>query len=178
MERLESEAVNVRAEIVALAHSYGLPLLSHDDATIEHVRQAHGEGIRIAEFPVSMEAANEARALLMHAVAGAPNYLRGGSQSGNIAVRELLADGLVDILASDYVPRSMLDAIFAIAEDDAFDISLPESVRMATSAPARAAKLDDRGEILPGLRADLIVVRPVNGTPILRQAWRGGARVA
>ncbi|WP_196259316.1 alpha-D-ribose 1-methylphosphonate 5-triphosphate diphosphatase [Pelagibacterium limicola] len=178
LDRLETESVDVRAEIIAMAHSFGLPLLSHDDATAEHVRQAHEEGIRIAEFPVSMEAAREARSLSMHAVAGAPNYLRGGSQSGNVGVRELLSHGLVDILASDYVPRSMLDAVFAIADDDALGISLPEAVSMATSAPARAARLEDRGEILPGLRADIIFVNLSAGTPILRQAWRDGERVA
>ena len=178
LDRLEAEAINVRTEIVALAHANGLPLLSHDDATVDHVRQAHDEGARIAEFPVSLEAAREARALSMHAVAGAPNYLRGGSQSGNIAVRDLLVHRLVDILASDYVPRSMLDAVFAIADDETLGISLPEGVRMATSAPARAAKLDDRGEILPGLRADIIAVRLSGTTPVLRQAWRAGERVA
>lgn len=174
LERLEAEAVNVRADIVGLAHDHDLPLLSHDDATVEHVRQTHEEGIRIAEFPVSMDAAREAKAHAMHAVAGAPNYLRGGSQSGNVAAADLLAD----ILASDYVPRSMLDAIFAIADDETLAIDLPGAVRMASSAPARAARLDDRGEILPGLKADLIAVKMLGKVPVLGPVWRDGVRVA
>lgn len=178
LERLEAESVNVRADIVALTHAHGLPLMSHDDATEDHVHQAHGEGVRIAEFPVSLEAARTARALGMHAVAGAPNVLRGGSQSGNVAVRDLLAEGLVDILASDYVPRSMLDCAFAIADDDSLAIDLPSAVRMVTSAPARASGLEDRGEILPGMRADLIRVRRANAIPVVAAAWRAGQRVS
>lgn len=177
LDRLEAEAINVRADVVALSHAHGLPLMSHDDATEDHVRQAHAEGVRIAEFPVSLQAAHTARSFGMHAVAGAPNFLRGGSQSGNVAVRDLLAEGLIDILASDYVPRSMLDCVFAIAGDDTLAIDLPTAVRMVSSAPARATGLDDRGEILPGMRADLIRVRHAGGIPVATAAWRYGQRV-
>lgn len=62
---------------------------------------------------------------------GAPNYLRGGSQSGNVAVKELLEAGLVDALASDYVPRSPLDCAFAIAADRGLD--LPSAIALVSS---------------------------------------------
>jgi alpha-D-ribose 1-methylphosphonate 5-triphosphate diphosphatase len=138
---------------------------------------ARDEGIRVAEFPVSMMAAREARAVGMLNVLGAPNMLRGGSQSGNIAVSELLAAGLVDILASDYVPRSMLDCAFMVASESELGVDLSAAVRMVTSAPARACGLDDRGEILPGLRADLIRVRLADKFPVVRAAWRAGRLV-
>jgi alpha-D-ribose 1-methylphosphonate 5-triphosphate diphosphatase len=174
LESLEADSPRIRAEVIALAKARALPIFSHDDVTLEHVRLAVDEGIRIAEFPCSLEAAREAKDKGMRTVAGAPNMLRGGSQSGNVAVAELLAEGLVDILASDYVPRSLLDCAFMIAYETGLGIDLPASVRMVTSVPARACGLDDRGEILPGMRADLIRVRLVENFPIVRTAWRGG----
>ncbi|HEY4200428.1 MAG TPA: alpha-D-ribose 1-methylphosphonate 5-triphosphate diphosphatase [Devosiaceae bacterium] len=177
LETLESNSAEVRAEVIALAKSKHLPMFSHDDTTVEHIHMAHGEGIRVAEFPVTVEAAREARAQSMLTVAGAPNVLRGGSQSGNVAVSDLLAENLVDILASDYVPRSMLDCVFMIAGDETFGIDLPTAMRMVSSVPARACGLDDRGEILPGLRGDLIRVQLVNDVPVIRSVWRQGRLV-
>jgi alpha-D-ribose 1-methylphosphonate 5-triphosphate diphosphatase len=37
--------------------------------------------------------------------------------------------------------------------------------------------LDDRGEIAPGKRADLIEVRRVDGFPVVRSLWRAAERV-
>lgn len=175
LESLEAGSDRVRAEVIALAHRNGLPLFSHDDTTQEHIAMALAEGIRVAEFPVSLEAARAARQAGMLNVAGAPNMLRGGSQSGNVAVADLLAEGLVDILASDYVPRSMIDCAFLMAGEGV--TSLPEAVRMVTSASARACGLMDRGEILPGLKADLIRVHVAGDFPVVRTAWRDGVRV-
>lgn len=168
----------VRPEIVALARARGLPLLSHDDTDIEHVDLAADEGVAISEFPCTLEAAREARGRSMLIVGGAPNIVRGGSQSGNVAVRDLLAERLIDILASDYVPRSMLDAAFLIAKDPALDYDLAAAVRMVTKAPAEAAGLADRGEIAAGKRADLIRVGEHDGHPYLKAVWRKGHRVA
>lgn len=167
-----------RPLVVGLAKAHGLPLLSHDDTDIAHVDEAADEGVAISEFPCTMEAASEARARGMQIVAGAPNVLRGGSQSGNIAVKDLLAAELVDILASDYVPRSLLDATFVIASEPSFSYDLPAAVRMVTAAPAKAAGLDDRGEIAIGKRADLLRVGVFEGHPHLKQVWRAGHRVS
>lgn len=177
VEELEAASPEVRRAVVAFAQGRRLPLFSHDDATRAHIHLALREGVGVAEFPVSLEAAREARAAGMRIVAGAPNVLRGGSQSGNVAVRDLLAEGLVDILASDYVPRSLLDCVFLLASGRVPGISLPQAVRMVTQAPARACGLEDRGRILAGLRADLVQVRLVGGFPVVRSVWRGGRRV-
>lgn len=182
IEELIAEKAEIGArvwpKIVELAKSRGLPLLSHDDTDIEHVDMAAKDGVAISEFPCTLEAAREARARSMLIVAGAPNILRGGSQSGNVAVRDLLGENLVDILASDYVPRSLLDAAFMIAADSALDFDLPAALRMVTKSPADAAGLTDRGEIAVGKRADLLRVATHEGHPFLRQIWRSGERIA
>lgn len=118
----------------------GLTLMSHDDTTAAHLDEAHADGFAIAEFPTRVEAAERARALGMTIVPGAPNYLLGGSQSGNVAVADLSTRGLVDVLASDYVPRSILDAVFALAADEAFDLTVPDAVRLATIAPGASLR--------------------------------------
>ncbi|WP_299820966.1 alpha-D-ribose 1-methylphosphonate 5-triphosphate diphosphatase [uncultured Roseibium sp.] len=167
----------VRPAVVALAHRHKLPLLSHDDTEEVHIDEAVLEGIAVSEFPCTLEAARKAREHGMHVVGGAPNVLRGGSQSGNIAVSDLMAEDLVDILASDYVPRSLLDSAFLIAADAAFSADLAEAVRMVSKTPAEVAGLSDRGEIATGKRADLLHVGLHNGHPFVKQAWRAGQRV-
>mgnify|MGYP005849679805 CR=1 FL=1 len=171
-------AGEVRARVAASIRARGLRLMSHDDATEAHVALALSEGGGVSEFPTTLEAARAARAAGMAVVAGAPNFLRGGSQSGNVAVRALLAEGLVDMLASDYVPRSPLDAAFAIAEDPETPLDLHAALALVSANPARAAGLADRGSVAPGLRADLIRVRRIAGRTHLREAWVAGRRVA
>ena len=92
-----------------------------------------------------------------------------------MAVSDLLKAGLVDVLASDYVPASLLHAVFLLS--DTMAVPLPQAVAYATSAPAKLVSLDDRGSIAAGKRADLVRVRFCNGIPVVRTVWRGGARV-
>ena len=168
----------IRREVVALVHEHGLPLMSHDDTTADHVEESIRDRATISEFPTTLEAARLSRERGMIVVAGAPNYVRGGSQSGNVAVKDLLVEGLVDVLASDYVPRSILDAVFRVADDPDIDADLPAATAMATINPARAAGLTDRGRLAEGLRADLLRVRPTDGHPVVVAAWRAGRRVS
>ena len=111
----------------------------------------------------------------MRVIAGAPNLVRGSSHSGNVAASGLVAAGLVDALASDYVPASLVHAAFLASALPGLD--LPASIRMISFTPARMAGLDDRGAIGTGLRADLVRVRLHQGVPVVRQVWREGERV-
>ena len=153
----------------------GAVLASHDDRTAEEIEENRADGIRVSEFPVTLLAAEAAKAHGMAVIAGAPNIVRGGSHSGNVAAAELVRRGAVDALASDYVPASLVEAAFACPE--VAGITLPEGVALVTDRPARMAGLADRGRIAPGLRADLVRVRVHDGLPVVRQVWRAGERV-
>ncbi len=153
----------------------GIVLASHDDNTAEEVAENARDGIRISEFPVSMLAASEARRHGMTVIAGAPNLVRGGSHSGNVAAADLVRAGVVDAFASDYVPSSMLEAAFGSVA--AAGTTLPQGVAMVTDGPARMCGLHDRGRIEAGLRADLVRVREWDGLAVVRQVWRAGERV-
>ncbi|SDB70576.1 alpha-D-ribose 1-methylphosphonate 5-triphosphate diphosphatase [Belnapia rosea] len=153
-----------------------LPLASHDDDDAAEVARNAEDGIRISEFPVTMAAAQAAREIGIEVIAGAPNIVRGGSHSGNVAAADLIRAGAVDALASDYVPAALVEAAWIAAATTG--ISLPAAVAMVTERPARMARLEDRGRLAPGLRADLVRLRPLEMLPMVRAVWRGGERVA
>lgn len=165
-----------RRAIVNLALARGLKLASHDDATLEHVAEAIADGVAISEFPTTEEAVREAHANGLSVLMGAPNLVRGGSHSGNISTIDVAKARCLDLMSSDYVPVSLLHAAFALPEK-APEISLPEAVTIVSRNPARVMGLDDRGEIAPGKRADLIKVDHMDGFPVVRAVWRGGERV-
>ncbi len=112
--RLRVRGPNRRAVLSRLA-GRGIALASHDDRTEEEVAENAADGIRVSEFPVTREAALAAKAAGMAVIAGAPNVVRGGSHSGNVAVSRLIEAGAVDALASDYVPTSLVEAAFGSA---------------------------------------------------------------
>jgi alpha-D-ribose 1-methylphosphonate 5-triphosphate diphosphatase len=163
-----------RQRVVALCRDRGLALASHDDATVEHVREALGLGMTMAEFPTTREAAGLAHERGMAVIMGAPNVVRGGSHSGNVSARALVAERTLDILSSDYVPSSLLHAAFLLRDDEG--IALPAAVAMVSAKPAQALGLEDRGEIAIGRRADLVRARPVGSLPVVREVWRAGKR--
>lgn len=166
-----------RREIVRRGKAHGVAFASHDDATLEHVDESVRDGVAIAEFPTTMVAAEASHEAGLAVLMGAPNVVRGGSHSGNISATDLARAGYLDVLSSDYVPFALLQAPFILA-DKVDAITLPDAIAMVSRNPARAAKLDDRGEIVPGKRADLVRVRVMGGTPVVKGVWRQGRRVS
>lgn len=154
----------------------GLAIASHDDETPEHVAEAAALGISVTEFPTTLAAARAARDHGMKVIMGAPNLLRGGSHSGNVSAAALAAEGLLDNLASDYVPGSLLQAAFRLAEEP-HGLALPQAVATVSAQPAETARLGDRGRIAPGLRADLVRVALVERQPYVKTVWREAERV-
>ncbi|MEL6913055.1 MAG: alpha-D-ribose 1-methylphosphonate 5-triphosphate diphosphatase [Pseudomonadota bacterium] len=154
---LSSDAMLRNLErISSLCRAHGVALASHDDDTVEKTHLMADIGAVISEFPVTMEAAQVAADRGLMIAMGAPNAMRGQSYSGNLSARDAHGVGLLHILAADYHPAALLPAIRALAAQD--PDSVCGAVRLATLNPARALGLSDRGEILPGKRADLAVV--------------------
>jgi alpha-D-ribose 1-methylphosphonate 5-triphosphate diphosphatase len=169
-----------RQYFVDHCREHSIALASHDDTTEAHVVQAHCEGASVSEFPTTVVAAKAARARGLLTVMGGPNVVRGGSHSGNVAAAELARMGLLDILSSDYVPGSLLSAVVRLVEDGILD--MPSAVNTVSRNPAKACGLNDRGEIAPGLRADLVQMRLVKlpsgqQQAVVRSVWREGQRV-
>ncbi len=166
-----------RAAVVSFANERGLKLASHDDATLPHVEEALRDGMAIAEFPTTIEAARASHTAGLQVLMGAPNIVRGQSHSGNVSARELGQNRVLDILSSDYVPGSLLYGALLL-EGSADSITMPEALATVTRNPARAVGLDDRGEIALGLRGDLVRFRKTKRAPVIRDVWRGGVKIA
>ncbi|WP_417807323.1 alpha-D-ribose 1-methylphosphonate 5-triphosphate diphosphatase [Thioclava sp.] len=167
-------AGHLKAAIAAAAR-YGAVLASHDDTTAGQVAQSRAQGVHFAEFPTTFEAAQACRANGIAVMMGAPNLIRGGSHSGNVAAQDLARADLLDIVSSDYVPSALLSG--ALMLGDLWG-DMARGIATVTAAPADAVGLADRGRIEIGKRADLIRVRPINGTGALRGTWVKGQRVA
>lgn len=175
-EQYERNYAKHRRMLVDLATAHGAVIASHDDTTEAHVEESIADKVAIAEFPTTLEAAQRSHEARMKVVMGAPNVVRGGSHSGNVSAEALARAGVLDILSSDYVPASLLLGAFAIARR-VESMSLPRAIATVTRTPAQVAGLDDRGEIAPGKRADLVRVRLNGDFPIVREVYRNGDRI-
>ncbi|WP_234497567.1 alpha-D-ribose 1-methylphosphonate 5-triphosphate diphosphatase [Vibrio maritimus] len=166
-----------RNEICRQCRELGIPMASHDDATIAHVQESKDLDMVIAEFPTTVEAAKKSHELGLKVLMGAPNVVRGGSHSGNVAAHELASHGVLDILSSDYYPMSLLEGIYKLSWDERNNLTLPKAVQLVTKNPAEALSLNDRGVIAEGKRADLVLAKQVDGHPLVARVWREGKKV-
>ena len=176
------------SEVVGLADSKGYQVIIHaiGDRAVEQAVTALA-GVTGGELIVKDTVTEDLRMIRLvfdrlglRTVMGGPNVVRGGSHSGNVAAADLARDGLLDVLSSDYVPASLLGGVFALHHRHG--IALPRAVAMVSRNPAEAVGLPDRGRLVPGMRADLVWVRPLalsDGTvhPVVRAVWRQGRRV-
>lgn len=150
------DKVGIVENLVAFALSHGIAVLSHDDDCEEKLNTLRALGVTFSEFPLSVEVAKKAKEMGISTGMGAPNVVRGGSQGGNIAARELIKEGVCDYLCSDYHPASMLMSPYKLKDD--INLPLADGFALVSSTPARLAGLNDRGEIKVGLLADIIVI--------------------
>lgn len=163
------------AAAVAAARRFGAVLASHDDTEPGQVARSAGHGAHFAEFPTTAEAARACHEHGIRVMMGAPNLIRGGSHSGNVAAQDLAEADLLDIVSSDYVPSSLLSA--ALMLGDLWG-NTARGIATVTAAPAEAAGLPDRGRLVPGARADLIRVARIGMAGAVRGVWVQGRRVA
>lgn len=161
MEAARARARAVPRHLCRLAEAFdrlGVSYGSHDDPNGETREFYNMIGARIAEFPLTRTAAAAAHAMGNPVIMGAPNVVRGGSQSGNVAAADLIADGLCDVLVSDYHIPALPLAAFALADRGLLDLG--RAWEMISTRAAEVLRLADRGRIAPGLRADLVIVNP------------------
>jgi alpha-D-ribose 1-methylphosphonate 5-triphosphate diphosphatase len=159
-------------ELADAAHGAGISVASHDDDSAERVDTMVGIGADISEFPINLGAARAAKDAGMSTIYGAPNVIRGKSQSGSMKAIDAIHQGVADCLCADYAPATLIVAVMHIPQCS--DLTLPEAIRLVSINPARAAKLDDRGVIEVGKRADLIAVGEPGGVPQVTDAWVHG----
>jgi alpha-D-ribose 1-methylphosphonate 5-triphosphate diphosphatase len=85
----------------------------------------------------------------------------------------MVTAGLCDILASDYYYPAMLAAVARLRADGIG--ALAEMWKLVSANPAAALGLQDRGEIAPGRRADLVLLDwPDGHPPVVRSCFVAG----
>lgn len=139
----------------------GVRLGSHDDPTPEARAAWRTRGVRIAEFPETLAAAEAARGAGDAIIMGAPNLVRGGSHKGNVSALDLAAMGLCDALASDYHYPSPRRAALMLARTGV--LPFEAAWDLVSAGPARVLGLEDRGGLEAGKRADFIVLEEETG---------------
>lgn len=167
-----AERVN---RLVAKAHELGIPTASHDDDSPQRIAAMQALGVRMSEFPINVETAQAATAHALPTILGAPNVLRGKSQSGSMRAIDAIHAGVGKILCSDYQPSTLIAAAFAAAR--LAELPLNEALALVSANPADACLLNDRGRLAPGKRADVIAVANVAGQPLVTHTWSAGRMV-
>lgn len=162
--------------LIELCRYHGIPLASHDDDSSEKIQWLNKMGIRISEFPVSLEAIRTATDLGVYVCLGAPNILRGNSQAGNLSARDAITKGFGDIVCSDYSPMTLLYTVFTL--NNLGILPLHKAVNMVSLNPAMAVGLNDRtGAIEEGKRADMVLVDVKDGFPGIIKTFIAGREV-
>ena len=159
MQGLHARMAEVPAALDTLCArlgSMGVRLGSHDDRTAADRAAWRARAVRIAEFPETAEAVEAAHAAGDPVIMGAPNVVRGSSHKGNTSAIERVAMGQVTALASDYHYPSLRRAAFLLADAGIRDLA--SAWALISTGPARMLGLADRGALVPGQRADLVVL--------------------
>jgi alpha-D-ribose 1-methylphosphonate 5-triphosphate diphosphatase len=159
MNRAWEQARDVPRYLCRLAEAFdtlGVTYGSHDDSDGETREYYSQIGAKVCEFPTRRAAAALARAVGDPILMGAPNVVRGGSQSGNIAAMDLVQERLCDALVSDYYYPSLMQAAFRLVDEGI--CALPQAWAMISENAASVLRLTDRGVIDYGRRADLVVI--------------------
>lgn len=92
------------------ARPRGIVVASHDSETEDQIDFAREIGTTVCEFPTTLAAARAAGAAGMLVVAGAPNFVNGGSHVGNVSARELMDHVSEVALSYDYSPTVLHQA--------------------------------------------------------------------
>ncbi|WP_258234590.1 alpha-D-ribose 1-methylphosphonate 5-triphosphate diphosphatase [Cupriavidus pinatubonensis] len=161
--------------LLAQAHRLHIPTASHDDDSPQRIAAMHTLGVRMSEFPINVKTAQAAADHALPTILGAPNVLRGKSQSGSMRAIDAIHAGVGHILCSDYQPSTLIAAAFAAAQQAGMPLN--EALALVTANPADACLLGDRGRLVPGARADVIAVSSVAGQPLVTHTWCAGRLV-
>lgn len=173
--RAKDGAVERVKTLLAHAKTLGIPTASHDDDSVQRIATMRNLGVAMSEFPITLDTARAAVSCGLPTILGAPNVLRGQSQSGSMRAIDAIRAGVASCLCSDYQPSTLIAAAYAVAAQT--DLSWPQAIALVTANPADACGLSDRGRIAVGLRADLVAVAQVGALPLISHTWSAGRLV-
>lgn len=149
------EALAALVPVVARLRAKGVRIGSHDDRLPEDRARWRTMGADICEFPETRAAAQAACDAGEPVIMGAPNVVRGGSHDKKVRAEDLIAEGLVSALVSDYHYPSLHRAALKLWRSG---MAIQQAWGLVSDGPAAIMGWTDRGRIAPGLRADLVLM--------------------
>ena len=155
----EAQEAQVHDHLVRLSSAFDdmkIRYGSHDDATSDTREYYALLGAKICEFPTTVDAAKTAKQINNPVLMGAPNIVRGGSQSGNISAIDLVRADLCDALVSDYYYPALSQAAIQLWQTG--ELSFAKAWNLISKNPASIMGKASIGSIDYGMRADLVIM--------------------
>jgi imidazolonepropionase-like amidohydrolase len=165
-ERFAKRGVFVAPTLAVVRGFYGRKSGIERDPALRPFLGPEAQVTLAAAFPISGEGPPDAAAAMAAVkalrAAGVPILAGTDAPNPGTTYGATVHDELALLVAAGLTPAQALEA--------------------ATAAPARAFKLDDRGRIAPGLRADLLLVEgdptaDILATRRIAAVWKAGARL-
>ena len=172
----EAQEAQVHDHLVRLSSAFDdmkIRYGSHDDATSDTREYYALLGAKICEFPTTIDAAKTAKQINNPVLMGAPNIVRGGSQSGNISAIDLVRADLCDALVSDYYYPALSQAAIQLWQTG--ELSFAKAWNLISKNPASIMGKASIGSIDYGMRADLVIM---NKETMQIEATLCGGRIA
>lgn len=172
----EAQEAQVHDHLVRLSSAFDdmkIRYGSHDDATSDTREYYALLGAKICEFPTTVDAAKTAKQINNPVLMGAPNIVRGGSQSGNISAIDLVRADLCDALVSDYYYPALSQAAIQLWQTG--ELSFAKAWNLISKNPASIMGKASIGSIDYGMRADLVIM---NKETMQIEATLCGGRIA
>ena len=172
----EAQEAQVHDHLVRLSSAFDdmkIRYGSHDDATSDTREYYALLGAKICEFPTTVDAAKTAKQINNPVLMGAPNIVRGGSQSGNISAIDLVRADLCDALVSDYYYPALSQAAIQLWQTG--ELSFAKAWNLISKNPASIMGKASIGSIDHGMRADLVIM---NKETMQIEATLCGGRIA
>jgi len=164
-QELAEKTKFIRPKLAEILTKNNLIIGSHDDTDFNHIDEAIKDGATFCEFPTTIDACRYAKEKRLKVLMGATNLILGKSQSGNISTRDVLKEGLVDALCSDYHLPSMIEAVIYLINNN---IPIHEAVKMVSLNPAQIGGIDKfTGSIKIGKKADLLILNIIKNQPYI-----------
>jgi alpha-D-ribose 1-methylphosphonate 5-triphosphate diphosphatase len=172
-ERVKGSLPSINKEalkISKLCKKNKIVLATHDDTEFEDVEWSHSLGSDISEFPTTIHAAKRANSLGLRVLLGAPNLVLGKSHAGNLSASEAIDTSVLDMLASDFSPETMLLALWKLHES----MPLNKACNYLCGGANNISQFRGFGKIIIGNQADFTVVKKMENKFVICQSWIKG----
>ncbi len=159
----EDEVSAAIGYLSGLARMKGVTCFAHDEISPDQRAANRAIGVTVCEFPINDATARAAIDAGETTVLGAPNVLRGKSHTGAVDATDAIAGDLCSVLASDYYYSSQLAAVAKLGGND--PATMAAFWPLISGNAANAVALADRGQVVTGKLADLVLYEMLDGHP-------------